>query len=131
MASRAMKPSSHLSIAGGKQRTTTYARKFTTAVRFVPGDSVRDDNSVSAIAATQPLHETHYGRRRLDAEIGQVFTAQNALVITMQASHLHNKFDGFHGRSSSSSRAAAVDSAWSLARALKEPKRSVRRARLG
>ena len=71
---------------------------------FVRGNSVRDDTSAPAIDTAQPLHKTGDGRSSLYAEALKVFIAQNALVATVQASHLYNELDRFHDQSSSISR---------------------------
>jgi hypothetical protein len=74
---------------------------------LVFGNSVRDDTSASTLHAAQPLHKTGYGRSSLYAEAFKVFIAQNALVATVQASHLYNELRRFHDQSSSASRVTA------------------------
>jgi hypothetical protein len=77
--------------------------------RLVPFDAVCEDTSTStsAFLATQPLYKTCYRRFWLDAKIGQLFIAQKISVATMEASHMHDKFDNFHDQSSSASRVTA------------------------
>jgi hypothetical protein len=57
--------------------------------------SVRHDASAATLSASQPLHETCYGRVGLYAKGSQLLTAQNAFVTAPQASHLHDKLDRF------------------------------------
>ena len=75
--------------------------------RLVPLDAVCEDTSASAFPATQPLYETCYGRFWRYAKIGQIFIAQKTFVAAMEASHMHDKFDGPHDQSSSASRVTA------------------------
>jgi hypothetical protein len=75
--------------------------------KLVLVDPVREDTSASAFPATQPLYKTCYGRFWPDAKIGQLFIAQKISVATMEASHMHDKFDNFHDQSSSASRVTA------------------------
>ena len=59
--------------------------------RHPSGSSVRHDASASALSASQPLHETRYGRVGLYAKSGQLLIAQNPLSI--EACDLQDKLD--------------------------------------
>jgi hypothetical protein len=70
------------------EAATYLGAQFSAASRFIAGNSVRDHVSASALAATEPLHETRYWRSRFYAKIRQLLIAQNAFVTAVRLSLL-------------------------------------------